>query len=85
MSSRHYLLIQQDVIAKYLYEAIKKRKIQNARVNAREMSLLINIMELNIGEMLLLNQLCKYSIINLIWKSGKSRTKIVILASSVVQ
>ena len=66
MSSRHYLLIQQDVIAKYLYEAIKKRKIQNARVNAREMSLLINIMELNIGEMLLLNQLYKYGIIDLI-------------------
>ena len=55
MPSRYYLPIQ-HVIAKYFYKAIR-REIQNAKLNTRETSLLIRIVELNISGMLLLKQL----------------------------
>ena len=50
MSSQYQMSIRQDVIAKYLYEAIIEIRIQNAMLNnTRVMGLSINKMKLSIG------------------------------------
>ena len=57
MSSQYYMQIWHDIIGKYLYEAIRKKKDPECKLNTRVINLSNNIMELNIDGVLLLKQL----------------------------
>ena len=57
MSSRYYLPLRHDVIAKYFYEAIRRKKDPKCKIEYKGNEFIDQDNGLNIGGMLLLKQL----------------------------